>query len=130
MKKFSLPAYRNPIPTDRIRDYPPIGDGRGYNGLELLLMSFAGCSGTTIVYLLRKMGKSVTGLKMNARSVRWDQPPLKFEKIFHQFLLESADVEVSDIRKALHLAEDSTCPVWQMVKNNAGIAAEYSIAAE
>jgi len=35
-------------------DYKPsIGDGQGYNGLELLLMSLCGCSATAIVYLLR-----------------------------------------------------------------------------
>jgi putative redox protein len=47
----------------------PIGDGHGYNGLELLLMSFAGCSGTTIVYLLRKMGKNISGLKVKAKDI-------------------------------------------------------------
>lgn len=31
---------------------PPLGDGQGYNGLELLLMSLAGCSGTTVAPLL------------------------------------------------------------------------------
>ena len=70
---------------------PPIGDGQGYNGLELLLMSFVGCSGTTIAYLLRKMGKSISGLKVNAKGVRRDQPPIKFESISLEFILNSND---------------------------------------
>lgn len=41
---------------------PPLGDGQGYTGLELLLLSFAGCSATTILYLLRRMGKSISRL--------------------------------------------------------------------
>lgn len=46
-------------------DYPPpLGDGQGYTGLELLLMSLAVCSGTTIVYLPRKMGKNIPGFKV------------------------------------------------------------------
>ena len=106
---------------------PPIGDGQGYNGLELLLMSFVGCSGTTIAYLLRKMGKSIIGLKINAKGVRRDQPPLKFEKIFLEFVLASEDVEDTDIRKAIQLAEDSICPVWQMIKNNVEITTDYKI---
>ena len=41
-------------------DYlPPLGDGQGYRGLELLLMSFTGCVSTAIVYLLRKMGRTI-----------------------------------------------------------------------
>ena len=63
-------------------DYtPPIGDGEGYNGLELLLMSFAGCSSTAIVYLLRKMGKHVAGFEVHAKGLRREQPPIKFDKL-------------------------------------------------
>ncbi len=105
----------------------PIGDGQGYNGLELLLMSFAGCSGTTIVYLLRKMGKNISGLKVNAKGLRREHPPIKFEKIFLEFILNSKDTKDTDIQKAIHLAEDSVCPVWQMVKNNVSIKTEYKI---
>ncbi len=105
----------------------PLGDGQGYNGLELLLMSFAGCSGTTIVYLLRKMGKDISGMKVNARGLRRDQPPFKFEKIFLEFILSSKDTKDVDIQKAIHLAEESFCPVWQMIKNNVSVAAEYKI---
>ena len=79
-------------------DYkPPIGDGNGYNGLELLLMSFAGCSGTAIVFLLRKMGKDVSGLKVNAKGMKSDQPPVKFEKIFIEYILSSKDTKDADI---------------------------------
>jgi putative redox protein len=111
-------------------DYkPPIGDGKGYNGLELLLMSLTGCSATAIVYLLRKMGKTVSGLEVNAKGVRREQPPLKFEKIFLEFILNSKDTKDADIRKAIQLAEQSVCPVWQMIKNNVEVVPEYKIIA-
>jgi putative redox protein len=105
----------------------PLGDGQGYNGLELLLMSFAGCSGTTIVYLLRKMGKIVSGIKVNAKGLRRDQPPIKFERVFLEFILNSKDTTDADIQKAIQLAEESVCPVWQMVKNNVSVTTEYKI---
>jgi len=108
---------------------PPIGDGQGYTGLELLLMSFAGCSGTAIAYLLRKMGKSISGLKVNAKGIRRDQPPIKFERVSLEFILNSKDTKDADIQKAIQLAEDSVCPVWQMVKNNVEVTTEYKIIA-
>ena len=108
---------------------PPIGDGQGFNGLELLLMSFAGCSGTTVLYLLRKMGRNISRFKVNAKGLRRDQPPIKFEKIFLEFFLTSEDTEDTDIQKAIQLAEASVCPVWQMIKNNAEVTAEYKITA-
>lgn len=111
-------------------DYkPPMGDGQGYNGLELLLMSFAGCSGTAIVYLLRKMRKDISGMKVNAKGLRRDQPPIKFEKIFLEFILNSKDTKDVDIEKAIQLAEESVCPVWQMIKDNVEVVTEYKIIA-
>ena len=108
---------------------PPIGDGQGYNGLELLLMSFAGCSGTTVLYLLRKMGRNISSLKVNANGLRRDQPPIKFEKIFLEFLVTSKDAEDADIQRAIQLAEALACPVWQMIKDNTEVTAEYKITA-
>lgn len=107
----------------------PLGDGQGYNGLELLLMSFAGCSGTAIVYLLRKMKKDISGMKVNAKGLRRDQPPIKFEKIFIEFILNSKDAKDVDIQKAIQLAEESVCPVWQMIKNNVEVVPKYKIIA-
>ena len=106
---------------------PPLGDGQGYNGLELLLMSLAGCSGTTIVYLLRKMGKNISGLKVTAKGKRRDEPPIKFETIFIEFMLNSKDTKDEDFQKAIRLAEESICPVWQMIKNNVEVTSEYEI---
>jgi len=116
----------HPIPFDY---KPPIGDGKGYNGLELLLMSLSGCSATAILFLLRKMGKTISGLTVNAKGVRKEQPPVKFEKIFLEFILNSKDTKDADIRKAIQLAEQSVCPVWQMIKNNVEVAPEYKIIA-
>ena len=85
-------------------DYkPPIGDGQGYTGLKLLLMSFSGCIATTILYLLRKMGKNISGFKVNAKGTRRDQPPIKFQKIFFEFIINSQDTEEADIQKAIQL---------------------------
>jgi putative redox protein len=111
-------------------DYkPPLGDGQGYNGLELLLMSLSGCSATAIVYLLRKMGKDISRLKVNAKGIRRDQPPIKFEKIFLEFIVNSKDTKGADILKAIQLAESSVCPVWQMVKGNVEVTTGYKIIA-
>lgn len=105
----------------------PIGDGQGYNGLELLLMSLAGCSGTAVVYLLRKMGMNVSDMKVNAKGIRRSQPPMKFEKIVLEFILNSKDAKDADIQKAIQLAEESVCPVWQMVKNNVEVLSEHKL---
>ena len=66
-------------------------------------------------------------LKINAKGIKRDQPPIKFEKIFLEFILNSKNTMESDIQKAIQIAEDSACPVWQMVKNNVEVITEYKI---
>jgi putative redox protein len=105
----------------------PLGDGEGYSGLELLLMSFAGCSGTTILSLLRRMGRTVRGLEVRARGSKRSEPPLKFETISLEFTVDSEDVVGADVERAIQLAEEAFCPVWQMVKNNVVVTTGYVI---
>jgi putative redox protein len=112
-------------------DYnPPLGDGQGYTGLELLLMSLAACSGTTIVALLRKMAKNISGFQVNAKGIRRDVHPTSFQKIFLEFILNSKDTGDSDLQKSIQLAEETYCPVWAMLKNNVEIISEYRIIRE
>lgn len=109
-------------------DYtPPLGDGQGYMPLELLLTSLAACSGATVVSLLRRMGKTIAGLKVNARGVRRDTHPLSFQKIALQFTVTSGDTSDSDAQKAIRLSEETYCPVWAMLKNNVEVIYEYQI---
>jgi putative redox protein len=115
-----------PIAMDYI---PPLGDGQGYMPLELLLMSLGTCSGATVGYLLKKMGKSVTGIKVNVKGTRREQHPLSFQHILLEFLVRSADVKDVDMQKAIKLAEESVCPVWAMVKGNVEVVTDYKILA-
>jgi len=115
-----------PIPIDYI---PPLGDGQGYTPLELVLMSLAACSGGTVAFLLRKMGKNISGVKVNAKGIRREQHPTSFQRIILEFILTSEDTKDSDIQKAIQLSEESVCPVWAMLKNNVDIVPEYKIIA-
>jgi putative redox protein len=116
----------SPITIDYI---PPLGDGQGYLPLELLLMSLASCSGGVVGLLLRKMGKTVTGIKVNAKGVRRDHHPTSFQKIFLEFIVDSCDTKDDDVQKSIKLAEESLCPVWAMVKGSVEIMTEYKIVA-
>jgi len=111
-----------------IMDYPmPIGDDDGYTSLELFLISLATCSGTTILLLLKKMHKDVSGLKVSTYGDRREEHPTYFKKILIHFELKSKDATTSDIEKAIKLAEESVCPVWNMVKNSVEISYEYEV---
>jgi len=107
--------------------FPPIGTGQGYTGLEVLLMGLAVCSATTIVYLLRKTGKEVSGLEVAAKGTMKEFPAVGFESAVLHFDLTSSDVDREDMDRVLGLAGESACPVWQMVKGNFEITTDYRI---
>ena len=107
-------------------DYlPPLGDGEGYRGLELLLMSFAGCVSTTIVFLLSKMGKDISGFKMNV-TVENRLQPLSLETISFDVLLDSKDTDDLELQSVIRQAEELS-PVWIAIKNNAVVRAGCSV---
>jgi len=113
-----------------IMDYtPPLGDGRGYMPLELLLMSLAYCSGGTLSLLLKRMGKSITAVSVNAKGIRRDHSPTSFTRIFLEFSLHSRDAGDADVQKAIKAAEESVCAVWHMLKGNVEIVTDYKIVA-
>ena len=125
--QFTGVSEANPDHPLSIDYVPPLGDGMGFRGLELFLLSFGGCSATAVVALLRKMGKTISGFEVKAKGIRSGKPPIRLEKICIEFLLESKDAEEKDLRRAVHLAEESLCPVWQLIKNNVDVVPEYRI---
>lgn len=125
--QFTGVAQSNPAIT--IDYVPPLGDGQGYMPLELLLISLAACSGSTVATLLRRVGKSVAGLEVKASGVRRQLHPTSFERILLEFRLTSADATGADLKKAIQISEETVCPVWAMLKNNVEIGWEYRISA-
>ena len=67
----------------------PQVDGQDYSPLELLLLSLASCSGSTVVTLLRKMRKNISGVKVRAKGIRREQSPTSFQKIILEFVISS-----------------------------------------
>jgi len=126
--KFKSVTRENEIIT--IDYIPPLGDGEGYMPLELFLMSFASCSGATVVTLLRKMRKNVAGLKVNAIGTRKEEHPTGFKEIKLIFEVKSNDTEKVDVEKAIRMSEETFCPVWSMMKNNVEVTWDISIIAE
>ena len=112
-------------------DYsPPLGDGQGYTSLELLLVSLATCSASTVVTLLRQDGRTVSALQVRASGVRRTQHPTAFESIALAFTFHSPDATAEDVDRAMRISRDAVCPVWAMVKGNVAIATSFEIVAE
>jgi putative redox protein len=121
--QFSGKSRNNP--SVQMDYFPPFGEGDGYTGLEMLLLSLSGCSSTAIKVLLQKMNKTVTGLTVEASGIRQETAPFAFSRIDLVYTLTSPDADEADFSKAIHLAETSMCPVWAMLKGNVEIVENH-----
>lgn len=107
-------------------DYaPPLGNGHGFAGLEILLMSFAGCVSTTVVFLLGRSGKHISSYTASAEGIR-SEHPLSLKEIRFHIRIESEDIMGTDMENAIKQAE-AISPVWQAVKNNITIETTFEL---
>ncbi|HTX19209.1 MAG TPA: OsmC family protein [Bacteroidota bacterium] len=123
--QFAATSKRGQLIT--VDHRPPVGDGDGYQPLELLLMSLASCSASTIVTQLRKMNKDVDSFEVKAQGIKNGLRAAAFDRIFLHFNLRSRNVQDKDMLDVIRLSEESYCPVWAMLKNNVDVVPEYHI---
>jgi len=107
--------------------FPPLGDGTGYTGLELLLLSLSACSATSIVAVLRKMRKTIAAFEVRAHGDRREEHPTCFHTIRLTFALTSPDTADTELQKAISVSEASLCPVWAMLKGNVDILTDFTV---
>ena len=104
---------------------PPLGDGQGFAGLELLLMSFAGCVSTAIVFLLGRSGKHIASYAATAEGVRREQP-LSLSEIHFHVGIASEDITNGDMESVIQQAE-AISPVWLAIKNNVAVDITFEL---
>ena len=110
-------------------DYPFRLDevGAGPTPLQMLLMSLAACSGSTVALVLERMKQPFAGLEVDARATRSDEHPTVLTEIALIFTIRGVEVQPETVQKALDIAETQLCPVWAMLKAGTPIAASYRL---
>jgi putative redox protein len=121
-KAVSSTNQEHPITIDYL---PPLGDSEGFLGLELLVMSFAGCVSTGIVGILRKMEKNIKDYSMHIVGNKAENP-LRLENIHFEIEVASDNLTDEALQKVMHMAEQIS-PVWIALRNNVEVTWHYKI---
>ena len=123
--QFAAVSSANPGRPVTMDYVSPLGDGQGFAGLELLLISFCGCVSTAVVAMLRKAGKNVIAYEGKAVGIRHENP-LSLRKIIFEVQVKSDNIKAEDMEKVLNIASNIS-PVWLAIRNNVEILTEYRI---
>jgi putative redox protein len=123
---FNAEARDNP---KIIVDYfPPVGTGKGYTSLELLMISFGSCVSTTLLTFLRyKMKKFISGLSVEVNGIVRKEHPKALQNISLFLRIKAKDLKEDELQEVLKIAENEICPVWSMIKGNVTIDVKTEI---
>lgn len=123
--KFEGISDNNPNRVVEFDYLKPIGDEEGFRGLELMLVTFGGCVSTTIVFLLRKMGKTIETFKLQLEGEKQENP-VSLKKITFEVIMVADNITTNEMQEVLKMTEKLS-PVWNMVKGNVEVISNVSI---
>lgn len=104
---------------------PPLGDGQGFTGLELLLVSLGGCISTTVVFLLQRLEKHIESYTATISGTRSERP-MALQEAHMMIRIKAEDISTGDMEATIQQAQ-AIAPVWQAVKNNVAVHVAFEI---
>lgn len=103
------------------------GNDKGSRPIELLLISFGGCSGMDVISILRKKKQDVTDLEINVKGEQASDYPHKYTSIHIEYLIKGRDISEEAVKRSIELSLDKYCAVGATLGAGAEITHSYSI---
>ncbi len=103
------------------------GHNAGFRPMELLLVSFGGCTGMDLISILEKKRQPVTGLEINVTGERSDTAPKIYKEVHIEYVVKGRDVEKRAVERAIHLSLEKYCSVGATLAKAGTITHSYRI---
>ncbi len=108
--------------------YPPLGSGKGYTSLELLLMSAASCVSTAVKAIAAsKFKKNINDMKVKVSGERKKEHPASLKNIDIHIFINSTDTCVDELNEIAMYSIHNICPVTNMLDSRIPISIEFYI---
>jgi len=98
--------------------------------MELLLIGMAGCTAYDVMAILEKKRQAVTGLEVNARAERAEEPPRVYTAIEVEYIVRGRGLKAKAVEDAIRLSEEKYCSAAAMMGKTAQITSSYRIVQE
>ncbi|GAC1662670.1 MAG: OsmC family protein [Ktedonobacteraceae bacterium] len=99
----------------------------GFSPMELLLVALAGCTGISVLSILRKRKQEIVGYEVRIHGIRAQQHPKVFTTITVAHVFTGTMLEVKWIERAIALSEERYCGVEAMLVKTATITHSYTL---
>jgi len=103
------------------------GGGAGPSPMETVLAALAGCTGSDVTEILRKMRAPLEGLTISVEAERAVEHPRVFTKIHLRYAAWGAGLERDQVERAVTLSKDKYCSVSAMLSRATAITYELVV---
>lgn len=87
------------------------GEEDGYQPLELMIFSLAGCTGMDVISIAKKMKQDVSNLQVNVESEQKEDHPRFITKAHIEYIFAGKDLKKEMLERAIQLSEEKYCVV-------------------
>jgi putative redox protein len=115
------------VTVDMLDTYMQGETSMGFSPMELLLVALAGCTGISVLTVLRKRRQEVTGYELQVHGKRAKEHPRVFTDITVHHIFIGNALEEKWIARAITLSEQQFCGVEAMLNKTASITHTYTI---
>jgi putative redox protein len=91
---------------------------------ELVCLGLAGCSGSNLVTLMRKMRQPVERIEIDVEAEQAETDPMVFTHVIMRYRLYGKGIDPAKVKKALDYIDEKYCGVLHMINKTATV--EYS----
>jgi putative redox protein len=103
------------------------GEGRGFQPMELMAISLAGCTAMDVISILRKKRQDVTDFEVRVDAPRSPEHPKVFTQATIDYLVTGHNVDETAVVRAIQLTAESYCPAQAMLSKVIPIDLHYQI---
>jgi len=103
------------------------GMNAGARPKELVLFALAGCTGSDVVNILKKMRVPLKDFEMHLTGTEADEHPRAFTEIHMEYIFRGEGIECADVERAIELSTTKYCSVSAMLKASVKLTHTYRI---
>jgi len=103
------------------------GDESGFEALELMAMSLAGCAGMDVISILRKKQQAVTAFEVRVHAEQAGDYPRVFTSTSLEYVVSGHDIDEAALLRAIELSATKYCPVQAMLGRIVPMDVRYQI---
>jgi putative redox protein len=90
--------------------------GPGPSPMDTVQAALSTCTGMDVVFILRKMRKTLKSLRIEVNATRRDEHPRIFTRLETVYPVEGPDLDAASVLRAVSLSHDTYCSVSAMLQ--------------